>query len=746
VPASGSAGAGQADVFEPQQVLVLRSQHCTPPARAGQLFVQSESVAHVGAHFLSAGGVLAGVDAGVDAGTLVSAGGGAGSVGLVSSAGTSALFAQAARPTRRAVTANADFDKVAYFTGRTLIHEFRNTRADCLTESFSMTDGESSAAPTPENKGDRGAYIGAKRETETRKKSVGSRRSLLEMAVLLAIGAVLFSPAMGTPFFLDDHLQGAMVEGTFPAPRNALNLYDFVDDANRTTLTDRGLLPWWSHPQLRIRFFRPLSSALLWVDHRVFSHSPLPMHLHSLLWWAAAVLAVRALYKRFFAPRLTLMATAIFALAPCHALPLAWLANRETLVSLVFGALALTANARWRDDRRLRDGALATLFFAFALLGGGEYALCFGGYVVAVDVVRRESVVRRITGWAPFLLPAITYLVVRGALGYGTSGSGFYSDPIHDTGDFLLGAPWHAVSLLAMGWLTVDSEAWRLGLSRWLLGAIVVATAALLVVPVRRALAALTPQARGNAIGLLVGSALALVPTLAVVPARRLLGVGMIGIAVVAALVIERAWFPAEGEANVSRGRAASLASLAALGLGFAHLVHGPGTAWLQSRQHHIDAADFESRVVWLRGRVGDPTKAKVGVMRGMAGVFFAPFALDRRGRPPKRWCVLAQAGHVLALRRDAYTLDLFAAEDRTLYPSGERNLYRSENAPLRVGDQVSVRGLHVTILAVGEAGPRAARFVFDEDPSTLVWISDMFEETKEIELPHEGFGEPFDP
>jgi len=61
--------------------------------------------------------------------------------------------------------------------------------------------------------------------------------------------------------------------------------------------------------------------------------------------------------------------------------------------------------------------------------------------------------------------------------------------------------------------------------------------------------------------------------------------------------------------------------------------------------------------------------------MRGMAGVFFSPFALSPRGRPPKRWCVLAQAGHVLALRRDLHTLDLFASEDRSLFPSGERNL-----------------------------------------------------------------------
>jgi hypothetical protein len=491
---------------------------------------------------------------------------------------------------------------------------------------------------------------------------------------------------------------------------------------------------------------RPLSSALLWIDHRVFSHSPLPMHLHSLVWWVAAVLAVRVLYKQFFSPRVALVATAIFALAPCHALPLAWLANRETLVSLVFGALALVAQARWRGERRARDAAIATAFFSLALLGGGEYALCFGGYVLAMDVVRRESVVSRVTGWAPFLVPALAYLVVRGVLGYGTMGSGFYSDPLRDPGAFLAGAPWHAVSLLATGWLTVDSEAWRLGLSRWMLAAIVCAAAAGLVVPVRRALAALPMPARHAATWLLLGSLLALVPTLAVVPARRLLGVSMIGVATIVALVLERAWFPAEGEPNVARGRAAGLAALGALGLGFAHLVHGPGTAWLEARKHHTDAVDFQSRVTWLRGRVGDPRKAQVGVMRGMAGVFFAPFALEPRGRTPARWCVLAQAGHVLALRRDEHTLDLVATEGRSLFPVGERNLYRSEAAALRTGDELSVKGLRVTILDVGSAGPRSARFVFDGDPGALVWISDMFDETKEVELPQTGFGEPFDP
>ena|GEM_PF-401538 len=712
------------------------SQHCTPPASAGQPVAQSASVAQVDGHVFG-GGVLAGVAAG----NFVS-GAGAGSVGEVSSAGTSALFAQAVA-IRTAVTANADFDKVAYFTTGTISDGLPKISPDRLTLTFAMIEPITSPRATPEKPGDSRTYIGAKSQPETRKKS---RRPLLELAILFAIGAALFSPAVLTPLFLDDYLQGAMVEGTFPSPRSPFNLYDFVNDHDRGTLTERGLLPWWSHPKLAIRFFRPLSSALLWVDHRVFSHAALPMHLHSLFWWAAAVLAVRELYKRAFSPRVTLLATAIFALAPCHALPIAWVANRETLVSLVFGALALVAQARWREARRPRDGVVALLLFAISLLAGGEYALCFGGYVLAMDVTLRESVTRRIAGWAPFLVPAVAYLAVRGSLGYGTAGSGFYSDPISDPGAFLAGAPSHAVSLLAFGWLTLDAEAWRVGFARWGLAAIVCLVAGALVTPVRRALAALAPPARNTALWLLVGSALALVPTLAVVPARRLLGVSMIGVAIVVALLLERVWFPVEGEANVSRGRAASLASLAALALGFAHLVHGPGTAWLQSRQHRHDAADFQSRVGALRARIGDPNGAEVGVVRGLAGAFFAPFALDPRGRTPKRWCVLSHAGHVLVLRRDALTVDLIAAEGRGLYPIGERNLYRSEGTPLRAGDKISVRGLHVTILEVGEAGPRSARFVFDTDPGAFTWINDAFEDTLAVELPQPGFGEPFEP
>jgi hypothetical protein len=128
-----SAGFGQDEVFEPQHVFVLRSQHCTPPASAGQLLAQSLSVAHDGAHFFSAG--AAGADAGGS--FVVSAGGGSVGAATVSS-GTSELSAQAAAASAiiTAVTASADFDKVAYFTGRTLRQAPPEIRPDRLTAPF----------------------------------------------------------------------------------------------------------------------------------------------------------------------------------------------------------------------------------------------------------------------------------------------------------------------------------------------------------------------------------------------------------------------------------------------------------------------------------------------------------------------------------------------------------------------------------------------------------------------------------
>jgi hypothetical protein len=110
----------QRHFFEPE------SQHDTPAAPVAHVPLQSVSAVQD----LGAGGA---VDAGAAAGNFVS-GAGAGSVGDVSSAGTSALFAQAVA-IRMAVTANTDLE-VAVFTSGTISDEVLKISPDRLTLPF----------------------------------------------------------------------------------------------------------------------------------------------------------------------------------------------------------------------------------------------------------------------------------------------------------------------------------------------------------------------------------------------------------------------------------------------------------------------------------------------------------------------------------------------------------------------------------------------------------------------------------
>ncbi len=57
-------------------------------------------------------------------------------------------------------------------------------------------------------------------------------------------------------------------------------------------------LPWWAVDGIRLSFFRPLSSALLVLDHAIAGRHPLPYHLHSIAWYVLAALAAALFFRR----------------------------------------------------------------------------------------------------------------------------------------------------------------------------------------------------------------------------------------------------------------------------------------------------------------------------------------------------------------------------------------------------------------------------------------------------------------
>lgn len=563
--------------------------------------------------------------------------------------------------------------------------------------------------------------------------------------LLAALGVLTFMPALRCPRFLDDYLHALMIDGRFPVARSPFNLYDFVGEPERAMFMERGLLPWWTHPELKLRFLRPVSSALMWFEQRVLGLGVGLQHVHSFVWWFFCVLAARALFRRLLGERAALLATLVFAFAPCHAMPLAWIANRNALLSLAFGTLALLAYLGFRERGRASAGLAALVLFTLALLSG-EYALCFGGYVLSLELSRRgDGFVRRVLGLGTFFVPALSYLLVRSALGYGTAGSGFYVDPLSEPWAFLRIAPFRLASLLGQGWLTIGTDTWLLlrPSTQWLVFPCVGALGLVLALILRRVYGAQPPELQTRLRWLLVGSVLATIPVLSTVPSPRLMGIALLGIAPHIALILEHAWFPAS---SVPRSPAFERLGVVAALLGFLHFVHGPVVGWLATAQIERDAGRFVADVAWIEKRLQKLHSSEVVVLRGGVESFFGPFALRVAGGPETRWDVLSDPMHLLALRRDERTLDLIVPEDSTLSPTGGFSLFRGPGRPLQQGEEHRAARFTLRVLEVEKQGVTQARLTFDEPISKRqLWVSRHGERLFETPPPRVGYGLPSD-
>jgi hypothetical protein len=549
----------------------------------------------------------------------------------------------------------------------------------------------------------------------------------------LAAGAVANRAALHAPIEMDDVAQRAMIEGTLTPRRGPFNLYDFVADDNRAALMDRGVIPWWSDPHLVTRFLRPLPSVLVWLDHRLFGYGAFGPHALSFLWWAAAVLTAHMLFRTALGTWPALAATVVFALSPTVAIPLVWVANRNVLVTLAFGAAALALYVRWRNDRRPVQGvATAAAFGATALTG--EYALCLSGYLITFELCRGvEPARRRLTGALPAIVPFVLYVVVRAALGYGATASGFYRDPTTDSGAYAEALPRTFSSLFAAAWLGVDV------MSPWLDSAafrtiLILGGVGLVVGTLWRAQRSRADAGTGGSWWLASGSVIGLLPLAATEPSRRLLGVAAIGVSgavgVLLVQAIRRIGPP------VRRAALIGVAVVAA----FVHLAAAP----LQTRRLSVgaveDTIDHLARfsTVPRRARSVDTTL----VVRAQYGltVLSAPFLL--RGEAPKHWWVLSHTfDQTAAIRTSPKSIEV-VQEKVPLFPIGPTGIVRT--TPFLAGDVVQLSGLRATVLRVDEAGrPMAVRYEFDRnlDSSEVAWISEGRSGFVEVVPPPVGIG-----
>ncbi len=172
-------------------------------------------------------------------------------------------------------------------------------------------------------------------------------------------------------FFLDDYAHLAAVRGANPIA-GPYDVFCFArGDAESTRLlVDNGPYPWFTSPDIKVHFFRFLSSALMVLDHAVFGRWAPGYHLHCALWYAFMAGMVALLFRRSLGGGLAVLALFLFAVDESHAFPVGWWSNRNAVVAGALCLAGVAAHLRWREDGWKPGLPLSLPRFFLGLLAG----------------------------------------------------------------------------------------------------------------------------------------------------------------------------------------------------------------------------------------------------------------------------------------------------------------------------------------------------------------------------------------
>ncbi|HEX3852072.1 MAG TPA: hypothetical protein VHW01_13965 [Polyangiaceae bacterium] len=547
---------------------------------------------------------------------------------------------------------------------------------------------------------------------------------------LVGILAVLLSlPSVFADLYTDDQGMVLSIEGVAPPPiPGPFHLYTFMTGApgERDKMVELGEIPWWSVNGIRISFFRPLSSALLTLDHAIAGRRPLFYHLHSVAWYVAAALSAAALFRRLLPEHEAAIAALLFVVAPAHWMLGAWPSARHVAISGTFTIWALILHLEARHRTSARGLTLGALACAVLALAGGETALGVFGFVASYELLgRREPLAGRLRALLPWGALFLTYAALYRALHYGVRNCGAYVDPIAQPLTYLSLLPTRLAVYLDSALLCVPSEISMLSARATpILAAMGVAAGLLFMALFRRALRELGSEQSRTHAWLFLGALLAVLPGIASIPGDRVLFLPDLALAPGLAVVLLYAGVKTE---------AAPLVLLSRIGLGFFALVHvvlAPllflfGAENLASTSHAAITAASHAEI---------PVRANlsvvgIGLSDPMVGMYLAS-ALYVAPRPeprPRAVQLLSMAAHDHSVTRtDDRTLEV-TIRDGTMLEGALDYLFRPPSNPLHIGDTLPIGAWSIRILDETAGRPSRFSITFDrsvDDPSLafLIW------------------------
>lgn len=578
---------------------------------------------------------------------------------------------------------------------------------------------------------------------------VGRLGKRTTIAWVAAAVTLLSATSVGAYRALDDWVLALIASGrggNVGLRRGGLDLFTFTvgDPADNHGLMDVGvMLPWWTDETLRISFFRPLTSLTHLLDERLWAASPAMMHVHSLAWLLAMLLAAALVYVRLDddAPIVAGLGFLLYGLCDAHATIVAWIANRNALIAGTFAFLAIAAHDAWRRENRPSMGVAAAAAFA-AALGAGELAVGALGYLVAHAVLLEKGTpLRRALSLAPYGATVAAWRVAWARAGFGAHGSGAYIDPLADPAGFLAAAPVKLVMLLHAQFSVPPADVAFLAPPSH--RPLQVTVGMLTIVVVVWLLAPYVRDVKGRFWAL--GALLALLPLAATFPSdRMLIFVGLGAMALLARLF--RA-FVAEGARGEVRLGFRSVTIVLFLLL---HVVAAPFILSGRAAQMRIFAAVEERATA---GIPNDPSiEDKTVVVLAAPTVLFANYIQAKDEvlglRRPRHLYLLAGASSEIGVERTGPSELVLRPAAGFLYTPLEQH-YRATTA-LSPGYAVSLSTMRAEVVDQRPDGrPGAVRFSFTDPLDRYVfvrWVRDRYEPCalpgpgEKMSLPEEDF------
>ena len=556
------------------------------------------------------------------------------------------------------------------------------------------------------------------------------------LPIALAILAMALTlPSLSVGWVLDDHIQRwAMTTSSehselLPTPPDIWRFFD-GDPLRNKHMMDVGWAPWWTYPQLKWAFWRPLASLTHTFDYHFWPYSSELMHAQSILWFGALIACTTLLYRRFI-PAATAagLAALLYALDDSHGTAVGFLANRNVLLATLFGVLALLAHHRWRGDSWAGPAALGPILLGMSLLSA-EAGLGIFAYILVYEIILDcGPLAQKLKRLLPYVLVVLAWRILWKYQGYGVQGVGFYTDPLTNTISFLLALPRRMPILLLGQWATPPAEYSIFSPQNlpwiWLIALTLLLLLVVLFLPLLKR----SRVARFWGLGMILAS---IAPCASSPQDRQLFFVGIGAMGLLSEYLV---WaFSSRLRDTCSRSRLIPTVLLA-VALGAFHIVGspillgirarwpmGPQSLWENCHElGKMDSSLGRQDLIFLNHPIP-----------GHAMYMLSARAVNKQPMP-RRTRVLASAlSRTTVTRPNAHTLSIRLK--RGYLDRWFDKMFRSQDHPIALGQRIELTGMIIEVTELTDDGrPLEVSFRFEvplEDPSLrwLWWNQDHFE------------------